>query len=258
MGLNLPSLAHGRRSHRHSVSTRIRKASLISLVVALAAVSVGLGPAAFFSAGAGARLLSSQHIFTESGSRRVVTRRVLNKDSSVVEAAPFVGFGKYAELSYTELLRWEPNFCQWVLNQTSADENTAPAMHHLQQWLREQSIPTQRDVGGVIKQGKYRSTSFDSLLKVDPVYAKWICEKADDPKTNDNFRSFAWWAKGQAALSDDERIPFGKHKGRSFAYVAEKFPGYCKWLLDSNSANEKPDSPLSKFVTWLGGERASA
>lgn len=258
MGLNSPSLAHGRRSHRHSVSSRIRRASLVSLVVALAAVSVDLGPAAFFSAGAGARLPSSQHVFTESGSRRVVTCRIFNKDSSVAEVDPYVGFGKYAELSYTELLRWEPAFCRWVLNQTSANENTAPSLHHLQQWLREQSIPTQRDVAGIIKQGKYKFTSFNSLLKIDPVYAKWIVEQADDPKTSDNFRSFAWWAKDQAALSDDERITSGKHKGRSFAYVAEKFPGYCKWLLDLNLANEKPDSPLSKFVIWLGGKRARA
>jgi hypothetical protein len=46
-------------------------------------------------------------------------------------------------------------------------------------------------------------------------------------------------------------LKFGKHKGKTFRYVLNHEPGYCKWVIDTPSSNPK----FVEFQMWVQGSQ---
>jgi len=162
-----------------------------------------------------------------------------------------VGFGKFANLSYEELLEEDPRYCQWILHESTRDD-PSPAMRDLRKWLGQQEVGPR-----TMSFGKYKGLTFEEVLREDPDYAKWVVgkvEKSSDP--SDNLRAFARWVGEQSQALDDEpqavdvdggTLRCGKHKGSSFKAVLDQDPSYCDWVLRRKHSGKG----LGPFAAWL-------
>jgi len=53
----------------------------------------------------------------------------------------------------------------------------------------------------------------------------------------------------------DEKMPFGKHKGKTFSAIKHEDPGYCGWVLTEDNSRSQP--AFRSFARYLRGQSGS-
>lgn len=98
----------------------------------------------------------------------------------------------------------------------------------------------------VIKSGKHRGKTYAEVYKEDPKYLEWL------RNSNPHFKIDYLSLSGVSSASDDimdrllidytethplttvnDKVPFGKYRGKTFKYVYSINPQYVNWLLNN-------------------------
>lgn len=109
----------------------------------------------------------------------------------------------------------------------------------------ERYIYVEKDEGDTFMGfGKYEAMTFRQVYTSDPGYYEWA-KRVDSPSSQ--LRRFVDWV--DACKDDDDGktlLTVGKHKGQSYSYIANHFPGYVDWIRALNT----PCKELKDFLEW--------
>lgn len=146
-----------------------------------------------------------------------------------------VGFGKHRDMSYTEMVKTEPDYCRWALDKTRNDpDNASPAMKAFASYLEGVELPKgkyppkggSRQSGGYAKpreSGGWSGTSSYGGGAGAGSYGGGAGAGRTYPDKN----------KPGILAEGAWPVTFGKHQGKTFAQVFEQDTKYCEWLVNS-------------------------
>ena len=90
------------------------------------------------------------------------------------------------------------------------------------------------DTDLIITFGKsHKGQSVEDLIKTEPLYCKWLLSQ---PFLETNYTLIFNYLTNN--LTKDDLLPFGKHKGKTVAYIKESDPKYIEWLKKNNWVKE--------------------
>lgn len=97
-----------------------------------------------------------------------------------------VGFGKYADLTYEEVLKQEPGFCDWVLAQSQGEEPGGRLLK-LAEWLQEQGFPRAPANGDAPDGNSEPDSAVEDLF--ESLGSDSQAETSTDGSSSSNFKS---------------------------------------------------------------------
>lgn len=104
--------------------------------------------------------------------------------------------------------------------------------------------------GGIMTSGIHLNKSFRTVLTRDPAYCYGILR--NPPRRNTGLSTFYYWlirenVRIPTVLSGNSLLTIGKYRNRSFQYIKDYDPGYCRWVRQTVS----PGPGLKLFKEWL-------
>lgn len=159
-------------------------------------------------------------------------------------AAGTVKFGRYSGRTFEEVLKEDPDYCQWVLKM----EDPGVRMIAFIKWLETQDMPKT----SIVTFGKYSGMAFEEVLKEDPHYCQWLLTEVAEPGSRTG--PFVEWLQTQdmaaIAKAAGETMDFGKYKGRSYEEVHQEDLDYCQWVVDKEFDDDLSRG-MRSFIEWL-------
>ena len=119
-------------------------------------------------------------------------------DVADMTAGPVLQFGKYRGSLLSEVVKEDPDYCQWIL---SASEEAEASRGFLQvaDWIKT-NAPDVANVAAqpVLKFGKYRGSLLSEIVQTDVDYCRWILSKSEDGDATQILRQAADWIRTNA------------------------------------------------------------
>mmetsp|Transcript_68889 Transcript_68889/g.165359 ORF Transcript_68889/g.165359 Transcript_68889/m.165359 type:complete len:295 (+) Transcript_68889:89-973(+) len=154
---------------------------------------------------------------------------------------PLLGFGKYRDRTYEDILASDQNYCEFVLSMA----DPCPAAARFQSFLIDKEHDTiEVDDSSVIDIGKPQGKTSATVVEIDPDHREHVEALGDAQPSvqgSQQYRSERSFAP--SSPDDDERVvSFGKHRGERFTTVVETDPDYCKWVMTLTDAKPSVQS----------------
>jgi len=117
--------------------------------------------------------------------------------------ATLVGFGKYNDKTYEEVLHDDPDYCIYLQQQAEGSKASGSwsTFKSFMWWLARlpEDDQPQCSAEGRVLFGKYRGETFENVLEQDPAYCGFILQSAEASPTHHltNFMTFAEWLKAR-------------------------------------------------------------
>lgn len=78
--------------------------------------------------------------------------------------------------------------------------------------------------------GKYAGKTFKDVMEKDQFYCDWCLKNLEKSAFSDYLKQKNFTLPPPTG---EEKLNFGKHKGKSFKKVLEDDPGYCEWTVEN-------------------------
>lgn len=185
-----------------------------------------------------------------------------------------VTFGKYAGLTYEQVMANDPEYCQWQLDNMKENDET---IGKFGDWLRSgdrlskkrkqmeekrESEPTEVKRARFIEFGKHRNKkTWGEVLDEHPDYCLTLIEMQDEKPIQGKMREFIKFVKEsgvdlQSKANDKNskrRIDFGQYENQNKTYgeVLDNDPDYCLRLVRAQESNPSSSYKVNAFIAFV-------
>ena len=113
-------------------------------------------------------------------------------------AGPVVLFGKYRGSLLSQIVKEDPDYCQWILSK-SEEAEASQGLLQAADWIKT-NAPDVADVPAqpVFKFGKYRGSLLSEIVQTDVDYCRWILSTSEDVDATQNLLQAADWIRTNA------------------------------------------------------------
>ena len=97
-----------------------------------------------------------------------------------------LGFGKYGEYNYREVVEEFPDYCIWLMN-TDPDTRSSKMIEFLR-WIKKNRIHIPRNM----TVGKYKGQTYEWIMENDPQYCDWVLSMDNLSGAMESFSDFLY------------------------------------------------------------------
>eukprot|EP00403_Amphidinium_massartii_P020362 CAMPEP_0178399176 /NCGR_PEP_ID=MMETSP0689_2-20121128/15148_1 /TAXON_ID=160604 /ORGANISM="Amphidinium massartii, Strain CS-259" /LENGTH=250 /DNA_ID=CAMNT_0020019951 /DNA_START=54 /DNA_END=806 /DNA_ORIENTATION=+ len=97
-----------------------------------------------------------------------------------------VAFGKYKGETFSDMLRLDPDYCEWILGLSDVTSGSAI---RFQQYLSENFVAPTPDEQ-TVSFGKYKGETFSATLSIDPEYCEYVLTLEDPSASMEKFQAY--------------------------------------------------------------------